>query len=126
MTSPRTKAGALFIIGAGPGIAKAAAERFGREDWKIVASSRNPRNLDPFVASLTGKDINAHGIVLDTTDPHAVRASMRNADRLTGGLTTVLYNAALVREQDLFSMTDADISSDLAVRRVTKRRMWPR
>ncbi len=40
---------------------------------------------------------------------------MRTADRLTGGLTTVLYNAAVVRQQDLFSMTDAEISADVAV-----------
>lgn len=115
MTYPTTSAGALFIIGAGPGIGKATAERFGREGWKIVMSSRNPKNLDPLVSSLIGQGVDAHGIVLDTTDPHAVRASMRNADRLTGGLSAVLYNAAQVRQQDLFSMADADIVNDLAV-----------
>jgi NAD(P)-dependent dehydrogenase (short-subunit alcohol dehydrogenase family) len=115
MTSAHTQPGALFIIGAGPGIGKATAERFGREGWKIVAASRSPKNLDPLVASLVGQNIDAHGMVLDATDPLAVSASMRNADRLTGGLTAVLYNAALVREQDLFSMSDADITSDLAI-----------
>lgn len=109
------RAGALFIIGAGPGIGKATAERFGKEGWKIVVSSRSPKNLDPLVSSLIGDGIDAHGLILDTTNAEAVRASMRNADRLTGGLTAVLYNAAYVREQDLFSMTDAEIDSDIAV-----------
>ena len=105
----------LFIIGAGPGIGQATAERFGREGWTIILASRSPRNLDPLVAELVGKGITAHGLVLDATDADAVRAALRNADRIAGGLTAVLYNAALVRQQDLFSMTDAEVVSDLAV-----------
>lgn len=105
----------LFIIGAGPGIGQATAERFGHEGWTIVLASRNPRNLDPLVAELVGKGIIAHGIVLDATDADAVRSAVRNADRISGGLTAVLYNAAFVRQQDLFSMRDAEVLSDLAV-----------
>ncbi|GBD49808.1 SDR family NAD(P)-dependent oxidoreductase [Methylopila sp. Yamaguchi] len=68
---------ALFIIGAGPGIGEAAAERFGRDGWKIVVSSRSPKNLDPLVARLTGKGIEAHGLVLDATNAESVRVAMR-------------------------------------------------
>jgi NAD(P)-dependent dehydrogenase (short-subunit alcohol dehydrogenase family) len=107
--------GAILLVGAGPGIGLAAAERFGREDWTVVLAARTPRHLDPMVARLIGEGIDAHGVVLDATDPVAVRAAVRTADRLTGGLTTVLYNAATVRQQDLFSMTDAEVSGDVAV-----------
>lgn len=34
---------------------------------------------------------------------------------MSGGLTTVLYNAAVVRQQDLFSMSDEDVLTDLAI-----------
>lgn len=107
--------GALLIVGAGPGIGEAAAERFGREGWTIVLAARSPRTLDPMVSRLIGQGVDAHGLVIDATDPEAVRAELRMADRLSGGLTAVLYNAAKVRQQDLFSMTDAEIDSDLAV-----------
>lgn len=107
--------GAVLIVGAGPGIGLAAAERFGREGWKVVLAARSPRHLDPMVARLIGEGVDAHSIVLDATDPVAVQAGVRTADRLTGGLTTVLYNAAVVRQQDLFSMTDAEVSADVAV-----------
>ncbi|ADG10868.1 SDR family NAD(P)-dependent oxidoreductase [Caulobacter segnis] len=107
--------GALLIVGAGPGIGEAAAERFGREGWTIVLAARGPRTLDAMVARLIGQGVNAHGLVIDATDPEAVRAGLRTADKLSGGLTAVLYNAAKVRQQDLFSMTDAEIDSDLAV-----------
>jgi len=107
--------GAVLIVGAGPGIGLAAAQRFGREGWKVVLAARSPRHLDPMVARLIGEGVDAHSIVLDATDPVAVQAGVRTADRLTGGLRTVLYNAAVVRQQDLFSMTDAEVSADVAV-----------
>lgn len=106
---------ALLIVGAGPGIGEASAERFGREGWTIVLAARSPRTLDPMVSRLIGQGVNAHGLVIDATDPEVVRAGLRTADRLSGGLSAVLYNAAKVRQQDLFSMTDAEIDSDLAV-----------
>ncbi|WP_431282765.1 SDR family oxidoreductase [Humitalea sp. 24SJ18S-53] len=115
MSQAKQTHGALFIIGAGPGIGLAVAERFGREGSKIVLSSRNPKRLDPLVAALVGKGIDAHGLVLDATDAAALRTAMRNADRMTGGLTAVLYNAANVRQQDLSAMTDAEVEGDVAV-----------
>lgn len=107
--------GAVLIVGAGPGIGLAAAERFGREGWTVVLGARNPRALDAMVARLVGQGLDAHGLIVDATDAAAVQSAVRNADRLTGGLTTVLYNAAVVRQQDLFSMTDAEVSADVAV-----------
>ncbi len=106
---------ALLIVGAGPGIGAATAERFGREGWTVVLAARNPRTIDPMVARLIGMGVDAHGLVIDATRPEAVRAGLRTADRMTGGLDAVLYNAAVVRRQDLFSMTDVEVESDLAV-----------
>ncbi len=67
-------AGAVLIVGAGPGIGLAAAERFGREGWKVVLAARSPGHLDPTVARLIGEGVDAHGLVLDATDPVAVQA----------------------------------------------------
>lgn len=106
---------AMLIVGAGPGIGEATAERFGREGWTVVLASRSPRTLDPMVARLVGQGVDAHALVIDATNAEAVRNGVRAADRLAGGLAAVLYNAATVRRQDLFSMTDAEIEADLAV-----------
>ncbi|OJU13019.1 MAG: short-chain dehydrogenase [Caulobacterales bacterium 68-7] len=105
----------MLIVGAGPGIGLATAERFGSEGWTIVLASRSPRSVDPMVARLVGQGVNAHGLVFDATDAQAVQAGMRTADRLAGGLTTVLFNAAVVRQQDLFSMSDEEVESDVAI-----------
>ncbi|MBM6596647.1 SDR family oxidoreductase [Microvirga pudoricolor] len=107
--------GSLLIVGAGPGIGEATALRFGRSGWTVTVASRSPRTIDPLVARLVGNGVAAHGLVIDATNPLALRAGVRTADRMSGGLTTVLYNAANVRRQDLFSMSDAEIEADLAV-----------
>jgi NAD(P)-dependent dehydrogenase (short-subunit alcohol dehydrogenase family) len=105
----------IMIIGAGPGIAQAVARRFGREGWSVVLTGRNADRLATLTAELTAERFTAYAIVADATDPSALRAAVTKADALTGGLTVVHFNAGVVRNQDLFSMTDAEIASDLAI-----------
>ncbi len=105
----------LMIIGAGPGIGQAVARRFGREGWQIVLTGRSAERLTSLVAELQAEGITAHAVPADATDPAALRAAVAQAEALTGGLTAVHFNAGVVRNQDLFSMTDAEIASDLAI-----------
>src|SRR5258706_14710007 len=110
-----TRAGTILVIGAGPGIGKAVAERFGREGWAVVLASRNPEHLAPLVSELVRKGVDAHAIAVDAANADAVRAAVRTADRIAGALSIVLYNAAVVRERDLLNMSDGDVNSDIAV-----------
>ncbi|MBY6265251.1 SDR family oxidoreductase [Azospirillum sp. 412522] len=106
---------AIMIVGAGPGIGQAVARRFGREGWTVVLTARNPQRLAGLAADLSAQGITAHAIPADATDPAALRAAIDEADRLTGGLTAIHFNAAVVRRQDLFSMTDSEVTQDLAI-----------
>lgn len=105
----------IMIIGAGPGIGQAVAERFGRAGWSVILNGRNAARLAEIVGSLSAQGITAHAVEADATDPAALRSAIATADCIAGGLSAIHYNAALVRQQDLFSMTDADVASDLAV-----------
>jgi NAD(P)-dependent dehydrogenase (short-subunit alcohol dehydrogenase family) len=105
----------IMIIGAGPGIGQAVAQKFGREGWQVVLTGRHAERLAGLVAELQAEGIIAHAIPADATDPAALRAAVAQADALTGGLTVVHFNAGVVRNQDLFSMTDTEIASDLAI-----------
>ena len=105
----------IMIIGAGPGIGQAVARRFGREGWRVVLTGRSPARLDGLVAELRAAGVTADAVAADATDPMALRAAMAEADRVTAGLTAVHFNAAVVRQQDLFSMSDADVEQDLAI-----------
>lgn len=105
----------IMIIGAGPGIGQAVARKFGRESWQIVLSGRNADRLTGLAAELQAEGITAHAVPADATEPAALRAAIAKAEALTGGLTAVHFNAGVVRNQDLFSMTDAEVASDLAI-----------
>ncbi|MCI4592231.1 SDR family oxidoreductase [Sphingobium sp. BYY-5] len=105
----------IMIIGAGPGIGQAVARKFGREGWQIVLTGRNADRLAELTAELTADGITAHAVPADATDPVALRAAVAKAEALTGGLSAVHFNAGVVRNQDLFSMTDAEIANDLAI-----------
>lgn len=105
----------IMIIGAGPGIGQAVARRFGRAGWQVVLTGRNVERLTALTAELKADGITAHAVAADATDPAALRAAVAKAEALTGRLTAVHFNAGVVRNQDLFSMTDAEIASDLAI-----------
>lgn len=105
---------ALLVIGAGPGIGAATAQRFAKEGWKVVVGARDKARLDALVQNLRNAGVDAHAVEVDASQPTSVRDAVASAESLTGGLGAVLYNAAVMRFQDLFSMTDAEIVGDLA------------
>ena len=100
----------IMIIGAGPGIGQSVAERFGLAGWTVFLAGRSAR-VEVLAQDLRTKGIAATALQVDATDPTALRATMATA----GKLDVVLYNAAVVRQQDLFSMSDAEVTDDLAI-----------
>lgn len=106
---------AIAIIGAGPGIGRATALRFGRAGWRVALIGRGEARLAALAAELTEAGIAAFAVPADATQPEGLRAALATADRLTDGLTAVHFNAAVVRQQDLFSMSDAAVVDDLAI-----------
>jgi NAD(P)-dependent dehydrogenase (short-subunit alcohol dehydrogenase family) len=104
----------LFIIGSGPGISAATAERFGKEGWKIVLGARNADRRKAQSNRLRDAGIESFDVEVDASDPASVRRAVAAAETLTGGLTAILFNAVSPRQQDFLSLTDAEIESDLA------------
>jgi NAD(P)-dependent dehydrogenase (short-subunit alcohol dehydrogenase family) len=104
----------LLIIGAGPGISAATAERFGKEGWKIVLGARNAERRRAQSDRLKEAGIESFDVEVDASSPDSVRRAVAEAETLTGGLTAVLFNVFSPREQDFLSLTDAEIASDLA------------
>lgn len=83
MSNTKTRARTILIVGAGPGIGKATAERFGREGLSVVLASRNPKNLDPLLSAPVGQGVDAHAVVLDVTDADAVAVASHHKARFT-------------------------------------------
>lgn len=68
--------GALFVVGAGPGVGAAVARRFGREGHRVGLVARNRDRLDAMTRQLRDEGIAAAFAVADARNPDAVRAAV--------------------------------------------------
>src|SRR5262245_55092502 len=82
--------GTAIVVGVGPGLGLALAERFAREGFKVAAAARRQ---DAVAALIKGElEIRAYGC--DATDPKAVTELFTAATRDLGAPDVVIYNAS--------------------------------
>jgi NAD(P)-dependent dehydrogenase (short-subunit alcohol dehydrogenase family) len=77
----------IFITGASSGLGQAAAKRFAREGWKVLATMRNP-DKDTELSGVAGVTL----LPLDVTRREQIEAAARRAVELGG--VDVLFNNA--------------------------------
>ncbi|MFF4579100.1 SDR family oxidoreductase [Streptomyces sp. NPDC001373] len=100
---------AVITAAAGAGIGGATARRFLEEGARVLIGDAHARRLKETEAALAaefGADRVA-SLPCDVTDEEQVRALFVHAERLHGGLDTVVNNAGLGGTADLVDMTDA-------------------
>ena len=83
----------IFITGATAGIGAAAARRFAKAGWNIVATGRRGERLDALVAELGAGRV--HPIVLDMTDAAAIDAAIDALPAPFRAIDVLLNNAGL-------------------------------
>jgi NAD(P)-dependent dehydrogenase (short-subunit alcohol dehydrogenase family) len=64
----------IAIFGAGPGLSRSVALRFGREGFRVALVARNRERLDALAAQLAGQGIEAAGWLADLLDRDALPA----------------------------------------------------
>jgi short-subunit dehydrogenase len=111
----------LLIIGSGPGIGFATAERFAREGYRIVLSSRSIKNLQAQASRLGSSGASVTLVEADAGKPAQVHDLVRQLAE--EGPLTVLYNAGVLRYDDsgalrplaLTSHSVAELQSDMTI-----------
>ena len=88
----------LLVIGSGPGIGFATAERFAREGYRIVLSSRSIRNLQAQALRLGAHGASVTLVEADAGKPAQIHELVRRIAEQ--GPLTVLYNAGVLRYDD--------------------------
>ena len=88
--------GAL-IIGAGPGLGLAIAQRFAREGGPVTLIARSRRTLDEGVAALAASPAPVLAITADATDEAALVEAIGAATERFGTPDALIYNAAVIR-----------------------------
>ncbi len=82
-----------LVIGAGPGMGLATAQRFAREGFRIVLASRSWRGMAEHIEALRANQVDVMVETVDATDPASVAALVR---RYGDDVAVVHYNAGVL------------------------------
>lgn len=83
----------IVVVGFGPGISTAVAEKFAAEGFAVGLVARSQARLADGVAALKAKGAQAGGYVGDASDPASIRAAIGKARAELGAITALHWNA---------------------------------
>jgi short-subunit dehydrogenase len=83
----------IMIIGAGPGIGQATAQRFAAEGFRVILAARNPQRLEAQAQALRDSGTHVETVSIDASDVPAVAALV---SRYAEQLDVLHYNAGVL------------------------------
>jgi NAD(P)-dependent dehydrogenase (short-subunit alcohol dehydrogenase family) len=83
----------IVVVGFGPGISTAVADKFGAEGFSVALVARNEARLAAGVAALEAKGVKATAVPADASDPASIRAAINTARAALGPITALHWNA---------------------------------
>src|ERR1700683_5502447 len=84
----------IAIVGAGPGIGLAIAQRFGREGFNIALIARNAKKLDELCTQLTSQGVESAAFAADVLDRPALVRALETAAARFGTIDVLEYGPA--------------------------------
>jgi short-subunit dehydrogenase len=84
----------IVVVGFGPGISTAVAEKFGSSGFSVALVGRNEDKLASGVSALKAKGIDAAAFPADAGDPTAMRAVVGKARAALGAISVIHWNAS--------------------------------
>ena len=83
----------IVVVGFGPGISTAVADKFGAEGFCVALVARNQERLAAGVEALKAKGVAAAGFAADAGDPAAIGAAIAKARAKLGPIAVIHWNA---------------------------------
>jgi NAD(P)-dependent dehydrogenase (short-subunit alcohol dehydrogenase family) len=83
----------IVVIGFGPGISTAVAEKFGAEGFSVALVARSQERPEAGVKALEAKGVAAAAFSADAGDPAAIGAAIAKARDRFGPITVIHWNA---------------------------------
>ena len=83
----------IVVVGFGPGISTAVADKFGAEGFCVALVARNQERLAAGVEALKAKGVAAAGFTADAGDPAAIGAAIAKARAELGPIAVIHWNA---------------------------------
>src|SRR5947208_266197 len=108
----------IVVVGYGPGISNAVAEKFGAEGFAVALVGRSVDKLAGGAAALEAKGVRAVACPGDASEPVSIRAAIAKARAELGPITALHWNAYGSGEAgDLLASNPAEVRGvfDVAV-----------
>lgn len=102
----------ILIIGAGPGFSTGVAEKFGSEGYSVGLVSRNAEKLQSLSDQLSRKGITNYYAVADASIQSELEHAITDLKTKLGGVSVLLYNAAALKNKDIWTETTDDLVQD--------------
>jgi NAD(P)-dependent dehydrogenase (short-subunit alcohol dehydrogenase family) len=83
----------IVVVGYGPGVSTAVAEKFGAEGFSVALVARGEGKLAAGVEALKAKGVTAGAFPADASDPAQVRAAIAKARDALGPIGAIHWNA---------------------------------
>lgn len=101
----------IVIVGFGPGISTAVAEKFGAEGFAVALVARNAERLAAGVAALKARGVETTGFSGDAADPAQMARMIGEVRAALGPITVLHWNAISGSEaRDLLAVDPAAVS----------------
>lgn len=94
-----------MIVGVGHKMGQAISRAFAQDDFDLVLTSRNPRNLEPFAEEAQKNGVSVLAEEIDVTNPDSVSACVDRVLRRAGVPDVVIYNVATLAEEKPSALT---------------------
>jgi NAD(P)-dependent dehydrogenase (short-subunit alcohol dehydrogenase family) len=101
----------IAVIGAGPGLGRAVARRFGREGYEVALVARDRRRLDALATEVSREGVTARGFAADVRDPESLAAALDTAAASLGAIEVLQYSPVPHRDfmRPVLETTPADL-----------------
>ena len=87
-----------LITGANKGIGLEIARQLGKQGFTVALAARDAVKIEDAASRLKGEGLDAHGIVLDVTDPKTAEAAASHLEKQFGRLDVLINNAGVSQE----------------------------
>ena len=105
----------IVIIGAGNGISKAVAEKFGTEGFSVVLISRREEKLEELQHALKNKNIDAHFFVADAGDSDSIKDAFNQIWEIWENIDVLHYNVTKRKKVNIVDESVDGLTRDFKV-----------
>lgn len=102
----------IIIVGAGPNLSLAIAEKFAENNFSIGLISRNEEKLKAQVEDFKAKGVIAEYAVADAYDTLQLENALIQLTAKIGGVGVLLYNAAAMKFKNIIDENATDLTDD--------------